>query len=110
MAIKVVDYVPQPRKANPYADDIAELVKLTDEKPGIAAEIVVSAEGFSKGTDKFSKPKYLMSQAAIDLNRTCSFVSIVEAKDGKTATFTIRIKPKHKSGPRNTGNGAPAAE
>jgi hypothetical protein len=97
MAMKIVEYV-APEKVNPYAEDVAALIKQTETKPNAAGSWTVPI-------DDEGKTKYKIAKAANDQGRTASFVSAIDSADGKTVTITFRIKEKHKSGPRNRRTG-----
>lgn len=79
-------------KVNPYANDVAQLVKAAETNPMQAGKFVVKAE-------EIGKAKYKIAKAANDLDRTAALHDEIVNPD-KSVTLIYRIKPRHQSKPR----------
>jgi hypothetical protein len=80
---------------NPFAADIAELIKQTETNPLAAGifEVPVAEAGVGG-----SKTKYKIGKAANAVDRTAAILSEEVIKG--IYTVTVRIKPRHQSKPR----------
>jgi len=78
--------------ANPYAADVAQLVKAAESNPMQGGAFVVKAKDVGKA-------KFKIAKAANALDRTAALHTEETQKDG-TVRLVYRIKPRHQSKPR----------
>jgi len=90
---------------NPFTDDVAQLVTVTNEYLTSAdSDPTQSPAGvFVLDSEKLGALKLKIQKAANSLDRTAVIVDETPGKKDGTTNVTVRVKARQKSGPRRKG-------
>lgn len=90
----IIEVAPK-TKVNPFAADVAALVKASDANPGAAGAFKVPTLR-DNGKDNVARTKFAIAKAANALDRTASlYETRTEGKNGETTVLVYQMKPKH---------------